>query len=304
MIGEWDVPFWLTTPEGTLYFNLDFDTSFSEGLRFQLVPTKCTANLPVRTTEDDIPQGDGAIPHRRWRSGFTVHLAVELLKRIPGGDDEDLEAACEADLVYMLDLLGLHINAMIRTGLVSGYPNARLFFTPSGAGTDGDRMFDRCQLQSGGAVSLTEGAIGPQVEWDMDTAFPYYIEATETQTMLSDSGIQIIENVGNTDYFPVIQVFGATSSFVLLNDSATDTLGNPLVLYYNASLPGGAAVPGSGSYVEINMFGGTAFLNGSSTNLLAGIDMRYSDFWPLIPGENQVAVIGATALVLSNGAWA
>jgi hypothetical protein len=52
------------------------------------------------------------------------------------------------------------------------------------------------------------------------------------------------------------------------------------------------------------MFGGTAFKNGNEDNLLAAIDMRYSDFWPLIPGENQVAVIGATALVLSNGAWA
>ncbi len=303
MIGEWENSWWLETPEGTLYFNLDFDTDFSEGLRFQLVPLKCNANLPVRVTNDDIPQGDGAIPHRRWRSGFTVHLAVELLKRIPGGGDEDLEAACDEDLVYMLDLLGLHINSMIRTGLVSGYPNARLFFTPSGAGPLGDRMFDRCQLNTGGSVSLSEGSIGPQVEWDMDTAFPYYIEATETQTMLSDTGVQIITNNGNTDYFPVIKVYGPTSGFVLLNDSVTDPQGNPLVLYYNSSLPGAAAI-GGGAYVEINMFGGTAFKNGNEDNLLAGIDMRYTSFWPLVPGDNLVASIDATALVLSNGAWA
>ncbi len=190
MIGEWTVPFWLEDPEGTLLFNYTDPTTKQ---RYQLVPAKCNANLPVRVTADDVPQGDGAIPHRRWRSGFTVHLAVELLIDPEGngyemGPLETQQAACDADLVTMLDTLGLHINSMIRTGLVSGYPNARLFFTPSGiVGTTplGDRMFDRLQLQTGGAVSLTDGDIGPAVEFDLDTALPYYIEAAETDTEIA-----------------------------------------------------------------------------------------------------------------------
>ncbi len=304
MIGEWENPWWLETPEGTLLLN---DTDMTTKRRFQLVPGRCSASLPVRVTADDIPQGDGAIPHRRWRSGFTVHLALELLVDPNGeGGNEigaDPEPACEEDLVAMLDLLGLHINAMIRTGLVSGFPNARLFFTPSGAGTQGDRMFDRCQLQTGGAVSLTEGAIGTLVEFDLDTPYPYYIEATETQTSLGASGVEMIDNAGNTNYYPVVKVYGPTSNFILLNDSVEDLDGNPLEILYDSSLPGASAVSG-GDYIEINFFTGQAFLNGSGANRKAGIDMRYSDFWPLVPGENLVACIGAPAVVLSNGAWA
>ncbi len=300
MIGDWSNHWWLETPEGTLDFNTDLTIGDSEGLRFQLVPASCSANLPVRVTADDVPQGDGAIPHRRWRSGFTVHLAVEMLKRLPAGNDEDYEAACDADLVTMLDLLGLHINAMIRTGLVQGFPNARLFFTPEGFP---DRMFDRCQLQSGGAVSLSEGDIGPRVEFDLDTPYPYYIEAAETQTMFSDTGIEVVTNAGNTDFYPVVKVYGPTSFFQMLNESVVDLSGNPLLLQYDSGLPGAVAV-GGGDYVEFNFFTGTAFLNGSGSNLLAGVDMRYSDFFPLIPGDNFLNIVGASALVLSNGAWA
>ncbi len=306
MIGEWTNAWWLEDPEGTLLFNYTDPTTKQ---RYQLVPAKCNANLPVRVTADDVPQGDGAIPHRRWRSGFTVHLAVEMLIDPDGngytmGPLETQEAACDADLVTMLDLLGLHINAMIRTGLVSGFPNARLFFTPSGF--DGttpldDRMFDRCQLQTGGAVS--EGDIGTLVEFDLDTPYPYYIEAAETQTVLSNTGLQVVTNEGNTDFYPVVRVDGPFSDFTLFNESIVDLDGNPLEILYSASLPGASSVSG-GDFLEINFFTGQVFLNGSGGNRKSGIDMRYSDFFPLIPGDNFLTILEATATVLSNGAWA
>jgi hypothetical protein len=295
VIATWDAPFDLITPEGTLNLNQTYETT---NRRFQLNPVKCTASLPVRVTTDDVPQGDGAIPHRRWRSGFGVHLAIEML--IDEGDGE-MAAACDSDLIEMLDLLGLHINAMVRTGLVSGFPNARLVWIfPD---TTNNRMFDRLQLSSGGEVSLTDGTLGPQVEFDVDTPYPYYIEATETQTLIGETGAELIANAGNTQYFPVVKVYGPTSNFILLNDSVTDTDGNPLQLVYDASLPGASAIGGS-DYVEFNFFTGQAFLNGSGANRKAGIDMRYSDFFPLVPGNNLVGSVGALARVLSNGAWA
>lgn len=308
MIGEWAIPWWLETPEGTLCLNYTYpDTK----RRFQLVPAKCNANLPVRVTADDVPQGDGAIPHRRWRSGFTVHLAVELLID-PDGDENEIgpegtqEAACDADLVAMLDLLGLHINAMIRTGLVSGFPNARLFFTPSGiVGTTplGDRMFDRLQLQTGGAVSLTDGDIGPAVEFDLDTALPYYIEAEETDTEIAGTGSEVVTNAGNTNYYPVVQIHGPTSFAELVNFSIVDLDGNPLVLIYDAGLPGALPIA-SGHYVEVNFFTGGAFLDGSGANRKAAIDLRFSEFFPLVPGDNDLSIFGASATILSNGAFA
>lgn len=292
MIGEWANDWSLETPEGTLVFN----AADSNGWVFQLNPLKCTATLPVRVTEDDVPQADGAIPHRRWRSGYGVHLAIEMLKDEGG----ELDCAEGADLVGMLDLLGLHVNAMIRTGIIPGLPNARLIFKPTGFD---ERMFDFCQL-SGTPTPSMDGALGGvQVELDIDTPYPYYIEHAETDTVLGDTGAEIVNNPGNTDFFPVVQVFGPYSSFVLTNLSVTDLDGNPLQIVYDDGLPGASAVD-PGDYIEITFFTGRAFLNGSGANRKAGIDLRYSDFFPLVPGDNLLTITDATALIKSNGAWA
>jgi hypothetical protein len=292
VIAEWENPWWLETPEGTLYFN----ETDSAGHHYQLVPDRCSATLPVRTTEDDAPQSDGKIPHRRWRSGYGVHLAIEPMVESGG----ELDCAGGSDLVAMLDELGLHLNAMIRTGLVSGFPNARLFFTPTGYA---DRMFDRMQLASAPAVTL-DGALGGMlVEVDMDTPYPYYIASEEDDTAVSESGNETITNDGNTDYFPVVEVYGPTSAFALINYSIEDTDGNPLQIVYSSSLPGGAAIAG-GDYLEITFFDGKAYLNGTGANRKAGIDFRYSDFFPIVPGENDIQVTGASALFKTNSAWA
>lgn len=290
MIAEWEVPFTLTTPEGVLNFNAT-DTA---GRRFQLNPGKCNATLPVRLTEDDMPQHDGKVPHRRWRSGYGVHLAIEPLT-----DTGDPVCAAGADLVEMVDELGLHLNAMIRTGLVSGFPNARLSFTPTGADC---RMFDRLQLQSAPAVSNDGDLGGLLIEVDFDTPFPYYISCEETDTALSDTSFVTITNAGNTDYYPVIQV-EASPAFTIYNESILDVDGNPLQIEYDSTLPGAVAITGT-DYLEIINFQGTAFLNGSGANRLGGINFFTTDFFPLIPGDNEIAIVGAVATVLSNDAWA
>ncbi len=89
----------------------------------------------------------------------------------------------------------------------------------------------------------------------------------------------------------------------MFNESIVDLDGAPLELLYSASLPGASAVAG-GHYIEFNFFTGQAFLDGSGVSMLAGLDMRSSDFFPLIPGDNDIALIGCTGTVLSNGAWA
>jgi hypothetical protein len=297
VISEWDKPASIVvTGIGTLTLNYtDPDTR----RRFQLDPLKCTSALPVRTTDDDIPQGDGKIPHRRWRSGYGVHLAISLVIDEGGGE---FSAACDADLVAMEDELGLFVNEMIRTGLVSGYPNARYIWTPSG--TSDDRMLDRCQLS--GTPTLARGELDEiQYEFDLDTPYPYYMEFTETQTMLASTGLEVINNAGNTEFYPTVKIYGDPSTYVeLVNYSIEDLDGNPLKLVYFSALPGAVAIPVSPQYVEFVFFTGTAFLNGSGANRLAGLDFRYSDFFPLVPGDNMVEIFGASALVLSNGAWA
>lgn len=298
MIAEWDVLFDLVTPIGTLPINQPLDTTSDR--RFQLNPARCTGFLPVRLTEDDIPQGDGKIPHRRWRSGYQIHLALEALVGTP----PDLEPACGADLVAMLDLLGWHLNEIIRTGLVPGAPNARLIWAPSG--TSDDRMLDRAQLASGPIHNFDGVLGGSQVEVDIDSSFPYYIAKTENQKQIGtggSGGTETINNPGNTDYYPTVRVQGPASTFDIVNHDVVDLDGNPLQLTYDTALPGSAGI-GSGDYVEIDFFRQTAYLNGNQANLKSGIDFRVSDFFPLAPGDNDIELVGADALVLSNGAWA
>ncbi len=302
MIGEWGtVPFWLETPEGTLALN----QTGTDNRRWQLIPSKCRGVLPVRQTEDLRPQGDGAIPHRRWRSGYGIHLAMEPV--IDNGGDDEYTSACDADLVAMLDELGLHVNAMIRTGLLPGFPNARLVWTPSGAS---NRMLDRAQLASEPQCEELGGDLGGTlVEFDIDTPYPYYMEETETDTTLYGAGPQTIVNPGNIDFFPVFDFYAAGEdvyAFTIWNHSIQDTDGMDLQVQFNSGLPG--AIPISdGDFLRINFFRGTAYLNGDSTKYMAGIDMQGTDFFPLIPGANSIEILGGSggglALCRSNGAW-
>jgi hypothetical protein len=295
MIAEWDVNFSLMTPAGTLLLN---QTSLVTGRRFQLIPERCTSGLPVRITEDDMPQFDGKIPHRRWRSGYQCHLAIEPLIEVGG----ELECAGGEDLVEMVDELGLHFNSMIRTGQGPGFESARLVWAPTGQSDQ--RMFNSLQLAGAPSLSPLEGALGGAlVEVDLDSNFPYYIAYTETDTAVSDASPVTITNVGNTDYYPVVWVYGYTDAWILTNYSIEDIDGNPLQIEYDASLPGAAAITG-GHLVELDFFRGTAFLDQDQDNLKAGINMTTSDFFPLIPGDNDIEISGATALVKWNSAWA
>ncbi len=88
-----------------------------------------------------------------------------------------------------------------------------------------------------------------------------------------------------------------------MNFSIVDLDGNPLALIYDSGLPGGVAIP-SGHFVEVNFFTGSAFLDGSGANRKAAVDLRFSEFFPLVPGDNNLSIFGASATILSNGAWA
>ncbi len=312
MISDWSVPFVLTvTGVGSLPFNQPF--SSSDRRRFQFDPSKCQTVLPVRSTEDDIPQADGKIPHRRWRSGFGAHLAIELWQDFDEDSDEG-DPACGLILQEMTDELGLFLNAMIRTGLVQGESNARLIWTPA---DNVDRMLDRCQLASAPTPTILGGELGGLlVELDIDTPFPYYISAAEIEppgsNEIADGGSAVLTNAGNTDSFAVWQIYGAFDSFTLTNTTVLDTDGNPVVLSYDDNLP-----PGSGTfqvvapdYIEFGFFRGSGYLNGNQGSMMGGVRWDISEFFPLVPGPNAIdfAAVGGDgstkAVYLANSAWA
>jgi hypothetical protein len=184
VIVDFELPFWLWVEDLGAYLPFNDNLGTEDTRRFQLTPSRCSSTLPVRVTEDDVPQGDGKIPHRRWRSGYGITLAIEPLQSYDEESGEG-EPACDEILQEMIDLLGLYVNATIRTGLVSGLPNARVIWRPAGA-TDAsrDRMLDRCQLVT--VAASQEGSLGGlQVVVQFDTPFPYYIGATENDVTIS-----------------------------------------------------------------------------------------------------------------------
>lgn len=303
MISEWETPAELQTPEGTLPFNQPVTT---DGGVLLLSPRRCSSVLPVRKTDDDVPQADGQIPHRRFRAGYQVHLAFELLSEYDPETGE-AETATGSELVDLMDLVGLHVNSMIRTSLVPGAPNARYVWTPT---DHDDRMVDRCQLAGDPTYSF-DGDLGCSLyEVDIDTSFPYYVSVENEVVAISHGETETVTNGGNTDFFPVVEVYGPFSSFTLTNNSVIDMDGNPATLVYDDLLPGAASVAAP-DFIEFLFWNNTAYLNNNQANMKAGIDMLVSEFFPLVPGDNELSLTivdgdgtNSVALVTVHHAWA
>lgn len=278
MIVDWAVPSRLVTSVGELKINgPDTDEK-----RWLLNPEKCTASVPVRATSDDVPQGHGKVRHSRWWSGFELHLAVQFWTFA--------EVACDSILQEMGDTLSRHINAMIYPTLHG--QGARLYMQPQGYSDE--RMVLDAQLASGVAYDAILG----EAEFDLDCDLPYMIDKTEIVTALP----AVINNPGSTDRYAVMKVHGPTSAFTIANHSVVDAQGASLKIVYSSSLPG-AVVIGGGHYVELDFFRNTAYLDGNGANRKPGIDIRKSDYFPLIPGDNNITVSGASVDVLHAAAW-
>jgi Siphovirus-type tail component, C-terminal domain len=283
---EWNIPFEILPDSSDTSTVLVFNEQTTDGF-FVFDAPECKCGFPLRLTEDDIPQADGAIFHRRYRGGYFMQLKIALWET---ADDE----ACDAVLRMMNDELSRFINAM------QNADRGRILWQPSGYSDQ--RMLDQVQLAVATDSIIENGVTFITVGFD--TPFPYAIDKTQTTTPL-DGGTDgdILTNLGTADFWPVIKVFGATSAFTITNESVVDDLGNPLQIVYDASLPGAAAI-GGGDYVEIDCFRNTVYLNGNQANRKAGIDIEQSDFFPLVVGPNVITISGATADVLWNHAWA
>jgi hypothetical protein len=289
LIGDWDAPYpwYFETPSGTLNLNA------ATGHRYLLDSSGCDGGIDLRVTEDNVPQGDGEIPHRAFTSGYKIRLIMQL--HVASAVDADSPPACDADLTDMLDTLGLHINEIVNQAPVG---NQRLVWTPPGKAS---RMLDQIRLLERPVVSRT-GAEATTVAFAVFSAFPYYEQEADTTVRLLDGVPATLTNSGNAAYFPVFKVYGPTNAFTLTNFSNVDELGNPFVFVYDSLLPGAIAIPAA-HYAEIVMFKNTVYEDGSGANLKAGVDIPASDFWTLLPGANSVEVVGADADVIYAAAW-
>lgn len=275
MIGiQWDVPASLTTTAGTLNFNT------FPGLI--LDPHQCAATKEVRATNDPIPQGDGDIFHRRWLTGYIYKLVAQAFT-------DESTASCLDDGRLLLEELALHLEAMRNSP-------GRYCWLPSNYGDT--RALDQAQWLTGVTQTLAEGGI-IQVEFEIDSPFPYVIDLTQISTNVPASTLITIANLGNITFYPVIQVQGpATNDIWTVNNTTT---GDGIV--YDQTRPG-AVTMGGGDYAEIDTFKNTIYLNGNQADMSAGIDPTQSVFLTLEPGNNVMETTDVSAVFLTNNAWA
>lgn len=284
MIGiEWEVATSLTTTAGTLNFNT------FPGL--WLDPGNCSATKDIRAPKDPVPQGDGDVIHHRWLTGYVYDITAHAFT-----NEDTCSPQPEARLLF--EELGLHLTAMLNNA-------GRYCWLPTGYGDT--RALDEARWFGGAKVSLGSGGIW-QVQFQIDSPFPYAIDLTQTTPTITTFGS--ITNNGNSPFYPVIQVQGPIGSsagqgtgngFAVING----TLNKGMV--YDAGRPGAVSF-GGGHYAEIDTYNGTIYLDGNGADLSAGIDpllTNLEDPFTLIPGVNNISTSNSVAAkFLVNNAWA
>ena len=280
---EWSIPFLLTSPRGTLKFNQVEDVT---GGIFVLDPTKCLAKATIRATFDQIPQASGTILHREYREGYVMTLAGVMMETAD-------KFACGSLLREMWDVLGLHLNALQCefTTDENDVVNRRIQWTPTDYGQD--RILTD--------IRLNEDPTPAQDTWttfafSVHSPLPYAVDQTQTTTSFGDASQITITNPGNAAVYPVVKVYGAASAFTYSN------LTYDFDMIYDDSLPGAIAIPG-GDWGTFGHFANNVFLNDDQDNLIAGVDIQLSDFFPLMPGDNAVRIDGAAMDVIWNAGW-
>lgn len=296
MQPEWAVPQSIMSKFGTLLLN---HTDSSSGRRYQVQPDGFRVVPTLRVTQDNLSQSDGSVLHPRWTSGAVAMMSIEYViatdlspadQTIPG----DINPACDEDLLAMDDQLLLYINAM-RT--LTYADNQRYLWT----GSDGNgRMLIDVELLAWSEPTFNDTALPTTVTLALETPFPYAIDQTQTTTSISDGATDSLLNNGTADFYPVIKAYGPFTSFSIANTTTG------LQLDYDDTRPGAVSV-GGGDYAEIDFFRGTVFLNGDSSDLIAGIVPSTSDFWTLACDPaigNIIAPTGCDIDILWNRAWA
>lgn len=269
-VPTWTTAFELQTDAGNLTL---FDGSAADG--FVPIPDQCDVGADLRVNTENIPQADGSLFHRRYRRGMVMRFTAQVMD---GGAVAQGSARAAA-----IDELRLHLNAL------QNGDGRIVWAVPGGA----DRMLDRIRLLE--RLSYGGGLL-KQVSFMVESPFPYALtEAEQTIATITTTGT--ITNAGNADTYPVWKVNGASTAFTLENTTTG------LKIEYDSTLPGASAIA-SGHYVEIDTFRNTAYLDGDVANRKAGIDLLLTDFFPLVPGENDIEITGATVDALVNDAWA
>lgn len=271
---QWDIPFSIEAPYDTLTLN------GATGRRYLLNPQKCVARRTIRATVDPKPQGDGEILHKRFANGTEMQFAVQMW------DGEEI--ACDAALCEMRDFLYGVVWSLLRPEDVD-LDGGRVFWTPECETGSGERLLDAVKLLSIEDPGEDQETGATEITFVLDSPFPYAI--SHFQTVASLNGLAgSITNNGNVEFWPVIKVYADGGTTIVNN-----TTGKQM------TLNGGCL--GGGSYIEIDTFRGTFYVDGDQANAKPCVDVLATDLISLVPGTNQIDTTVATDWLV-NDAWA
>lgn len=240
-------------PYGTLLINQDL----GDGTIYRLNPKKCVGRRGIRVTTDPIPQGDGEIFHDRFATGSEVQLCFQLWN----GE----EIACDDPLVEMYDDLRGQLWSLLRPRTGGG----RVIWTPSGQSA---RMLDNARLKELNDPEEDQDTGATEVTAVIDSPFPYAISLAQDLVTISGSGT--ITNNGNVEFWPVIKLY--SDGGVITNNE----LGLSLTIE--------AGCLGGGTYIELDTFRNTAYVDGDQANAKPCLAVLVSDFFPILPGANEI----------------
>lgn len=277
-IDDWTFASELVTPQGSLFFN---DRTQVEG-RYLLDPAACAGGVEgIRAEKYGIPNADGAYLRRRFDAGYVLHLVMQLWT--PGNAPESVPACSSSSepvqtspsATSMVDLFTRHARSIQNGG-------GRFLWTPNVPG-NAVRLLDDLWMLTPPVVTVAGGFTS--LSCDFDTRFPYAIDFTQTITAFSSGDDEhVLTNTGTSSFWPVWKIYGPCDGFSIENLTTDE------VIVGDKDFPGASAIPG-GSYLEIDTFRNTAYLNGDGANYLPFIDVEDSTFFPLEVGDNDILVL-------------
>lgn len=117
----------------------------------------------------------------------------------------------------------------------------------------------------------------------------------------------VVTNAGTAVLWPIFHVHGdGANAFTLTNNSVLDDNGNPLVFEFDPNAIIFALAIPFGDYGILDMFENKFYLASDGEDLAAGIVMPKADFFPLVPGANNITATGGKTIELVRPvtAWA
>lgn len=263
---QWDLPMEILSPFGSIMLNTDL----GDGRKLLVNHRKSVARRGVRVVRDDLPNADGYIMHDRFSQGYEMQVCVRFME----GEDP----ACDEALCEMRDELYGVLWSLLRPEDDGGRILWQSYCEPSRRMLDAARLFSISDPEEDAEEGATE------VTFVLDSPFPYAI--SEAQDLVAVNGVGTVTNGGNVDFWPVMKLYTDGGSIV------NNTTGKE-INFFSGCL-------GGGSYIEIDSFRNVAYVDGDQANAKPCIDALTTDFFSLVPGDNQILTTGLTEFLVND----